>query len=71
MNLRTDCALNFRVLPIFLYCFSFLDMTGMLKTGHSKTKEWNSPFSPHGSTWAGKSFRIDSSMILPQKLFSR
>src|SRR4028118_412153 len=41
-----------------------------LKIGPSKTKVWNSPFSPQGSIPGGKSFRKSRSIIRPAKLSS-
>ena len=41
-------------------------LTGRLKIGPSKVKEWNSPFSPAGSTLAGNSDRNRLSITLPQ-----
>src|SRR5260370_2132705 len=47
--------------------------TGMgdLKIGPSKTKVWNSPFSPQGSAWGGRSRKKESSSSRPAKLGSR
>src|SRR6267143_6591600 len=39
--------------------------------GASKTKVWNSPFSPHGSALGGRSRKKDSSSSRPAKLGSR
>src|SRR5205085_1826411 len=41
------------------------NFTDSLKLGPSKTNEWNSPFSPHGSTCAGSAARKFSSISLP------
>src|SRR5215469_9435489 len=39
--------------------------TGERKMGPSKTKVWNSPYSPHGSTPAGKSSKKEASSWRP------
>src|SRR6266702_2279883 len=44
---------------------------GEWKMGPSKTKVWNSPFSPHGSAWGGRSRKKDSSSSRPAKLGER
>src|ERR1035441_4777956 len=41
------------------------NFTGFLKIGPSKTKVWNSPFSPQGSTCGGSWLRKSSSMTRP------
>jgi hypothetical protein len=40
------------------------NLTSSLKDGPAKTKEWNSPFSPHGSTYAGSDARKSSSISI-------
>src|SRR5882757_11434933 len=45
--------------------------TGREKMGPSKTKVWNSPFSPQGSTPGGRSAKKDSSSSRPAKVGSR
>src|SRR5229473_2591994 len=44
---------------------------GLWKIGPSKTKVWNSPFSPQGSTPEGKSRKKEASSSRPAKLRSR
>src|SRR5580704_15552165 len=44
---------------------------GREKMGPSKTKVWNSPFSPQGSTPGGRSAKKDASSSRPAKLGSR
>ena len=54
------------------YTFSpTLNLTGWRKIGPANAKEWNSPFSPQGSTSGGKEAMSCGSIVRPRVASSR